>query len=167
MAAEFMDQLLAAEEALRGKGERITQPRVAVLSMLMSSDHAVSHLDVAHAISLHKPVDRVTVYRVLEWLTQLGLAHRIACDDRVWRFMFNAALPGSAKLAEPNQPHEHAHFTCTQCGHMSCLESVSTKLQFQLPKGFKTQEIDLMLRGVCAACSKVSKISKTKPKIAA
>jgi Fur family transcriptional regulator, ferric uptake regulator len=152
MAAQFLDQLLAAEQLLREKGERITQPRVAVLGMLMSSEHAVSHLDVAQEISLHKPVDRVTVYRVLEWLTQLGLAHRIACDDRVWRFMLNT----SPKKVEHKQPHEHAHFTCTQCGHMSCLESVSTKLQFQLPKGFKTQEIDLMIRGVCASCTKIA-----------
>jgi Fur family transcriptional regulator, ferric uptake regulator len=152
MSEQFLDQFSNAEQALRDKGERITQPRVAVLGMLMASDHAVSHLDVAQTISLRKPVDRVTVYRVLEWLTQLGLAHRIACDDRVWRFMFNAP----PKKVEHKQPHEHAHFTCNQCGQMSCLESVSTKLQFQLPKGFKSQEIDLMIRGVCAACTRLT-----------
>ncbi len=155
MAVRFLDQLTAAELLLREKGERITQPRVAVLAILMSSEHAASHLDVAFEISTFKVVDRVTVYRVLEWLTQLGLAHRIACDDRVWRFMLNA--PSSPKKLEQKQPHEHehAHFTCIQCGHMSCLESVSTKLQFQLPKGYKPNEIDLMIRGVCAACTKV------------
>lgn len=152
MTAQSSDQFFAAEQALRDKGERVTQPRLAVLGMLMASDHAVSHLDVAQAISLRKPVDRVTVYRVLEWLTQLGLAHRIACDDRVWRFMFNAP----PTKVEHKQAHEHAHFTCTQCGHMSCLESVSTKLQFQLPKGFKSREIDLMIRGVCATCTKLT-----------
>ena len=152
MVAQFLDQMSSAEHALREKGERITQPRVAVLSVLMAAGHAVSHLDVAHELSTHKPVDRVTVYRVLEWLTQLGLAHRIACDDRVWRFMRNAP----ATVPADKHPHEHAHFTCTQCGHMSCLESVPSKLQFQLPKGYQTQEIDLMIRGVCAACAKIT-----------
>ena len=164
MPAQFLDQLHLAEQALRDKGERITRPRVAVLGMLMSSDHAVSHLDVAQALSSHQPVDRVTVYRVLEWLTQIELAHRIACDDRVWRFMFNVR---PSKLEHKNA-HEHAHFTCTQCGHMSCLEAVPTKLQFELPKGFKSQDIELMIRGVCAECAaRALESKKRRPKIVA
>jgi hypothetical protein len=31
-------------------------------------------------------LDRVTAYRVLRWLEQHGVAHRLADEERVWRF---------------------------------------------------------------------------------
>ena len=153
MDAEFLSHQSIAEHALRAKGERVTQPRVAVLCVLMAASHAVSHLDVAEQLRSYKPVDRVTVYRVLEWLTQLGLAHRIACEDRVWRFMHNAPLNASLTTNPRHNAHEHAHFTCNKCGQMSCVETLPTSIPVQLPAGFVASEIDLMIRGVCATCA--------------
>ena len=89
MTSAHIDQLPAAERAIRDTGERLTQPRAAVLACLLSSERANSHLDIAAMLTDSHAVDRVTVYRVLEWLVKLGIAHRIAGDDRVWRFLIN------------------------------------------------------------------------------
>ncbi len=143
----YLPRIPEAEAAIRRTADRLTQPRVAVLACLLSLDHAASHFDVAQALAKHHPIDRVTVYRVLEWLVEVGIAHRIAGDDRVWRFMINDP---SAAIA-PH--HQHAHFTCTTCQQTFCLDDVPTKLNFKLPAGFKPAEVDLKFRGRCLHCA--------------
>ena len=166
----YLARIPDAEAAIRATGDRLTQPRVAVLATLLATDHAISHLDVTDAIAHHHPIDRVTVYRVLEWLVSMGIAHRIAGDDRVWRFMLShpptttahhegKAEGGRKKTKEGNgnymvkTHHQHAHFTCNDCGQTFCLDDMPPKLDLKLPIGFKTVDIDLKLRGQCAHCT--------------
>ena len=159
MKPAYLARIPDAEAAIRATGDRLTQPRVAVLATLLATDHAISHLDVTDAIARHHPVDRVTVYRVLEWLVTIGIAHRIAGDDRVWRFMLSPRKAvGQANAypypqRHPQHQHQHAHFTCNDCGQTFCLDEVPPKLGLKLPAGFKTVEIDLKLRGQCAHCT--------------
>ena len=147
MKPPYLSRIADAELHIRATGERLTQPRVAVLAILLASDHASSHQDVAAAIALHHPIDRVTVYRVLDWLVEVGIAHRTSGDDRVWRFMLNR------EYNDGGIHHQHAHFTCNQCGQTFCLNDLQTRLNFKLPKGFKPAEVDLKFRGACAHCS--------------
>jgi Fur family ferric uptake transcriptional regulator len=137
-----------ADAAIRATSARVTAPRVAVLATLLTFDHAASHLDVAAAIAAHHAIDRVTVYRVLDWLVTIGLAHRIAGDDRVWRYKAS----GQPRRAAPGH-HMHAHFTCEQCGQTFCLDNIQPKLKIKLPAGFTSAEVDLKLRGQCAHCA--------------
>jgi Fur family transcriptional regulator, ferric uptake regulator len=153
MKPAYLAKIPQAQAALRATGERVTDPRVAVLSTLLSCDHAVSQLDVATMIEKYHTIDRVTVYRVLDWLVGVGIAHRIAGDDRVWRFMLNTQTGShpSRKTAS-HQLHEHAHFTCNTCGQTFCLDNVQPKVNGKLPAGFSTTEVDLKIRGLCAEC---------------
>ena len=152
MKPAYLDHLAAADATIRATGERLTQPRIAVLACLLASGSANSHLDVAGMIKDDHAVDRVTVYRVLEWLVNLGIAHRIAGDDRVWRFMVNAQ-GAIAKSVSSGLHGHHAHFTCQTCGQTFCLDKAMPKIDVKLPKGFRTAEIDLVVRGRCAACA--------------
>ena len=158
MKPAYLTHLATAEAAIRDTGERLTQPRVAVLACLLSSEHATTHLDVAAMLADHHAVDRVTVYRVLEWLVNHGIAHRIAGDDRVWRFMIsnanlhNTARNTAGKTARNANAHAHAHFTCNTCGQTFCLDKVQPKMNVKLPTGFRTTEVDLKIRGLCAEC---------------
>ena len=152
MKPAYLDHLAPAEAAIRATGERLTQPRIAVLACLLASGSANSHLDVAGMLADHHAVDRVTVYRVLEGLVNLGIAHRIAGDDRVWRFMVSTQ-GAMAKSAPSGQHGHHAHFTCQTCGQTFCLDKAIPKVDVKLPKGFRTAEIDLVVRGRCAACA--------------
>ena len=142
----YLSRIPEAEAAIRLTPDRLTQPRVAVLACLMSFDHAASHFDVAQVLAKHHPIDRVTVYRVLEWLMDVGIAHRIAGDDRVWRFMVNDPK------ASTHSHHHHAHFACNGCGQTFCLADVPKPSNFKLPNGFKLAEVDLKFRGLCSNC---------------
>ena len=149
MKPPYLVRIAEAEQQVRASGERLTQPRVAVLAMLLAADHAMSHHDVAATLAAHQPIDRVTVYRVLEWLIEVGIAHRIAGDDRVWRFMLNHEHGSDRE----GIPHQHAHFTCNQCGQTFCLDDMPARLNYKLPDGFRSSEVDVKFRGACAHCS--------------
>jgi Fur family transcriptional regulator, ferric uptake regulator len=132
----------AAQERIRAAGERLTGPRAAVLGLLLGSDTALTHHEIEAGLRAGPRVDRVTVYRVLDWLVDLGLAHRIHGDDRIWRFRANR-----------HPAHgPHAHFTCSRCGKTVCLDDVAVPARVKVPKGFLPQKVDLTVQGLCAAC---------------
>ena len=131
------------EDILLAAGERATPARCAVLGVLLAAERALTHLEIGARLGMQ--LNRVTLYRVLEWLVQHHIAHKIADEDRVWRF--NASPPA----AEAN--HRHAHFRCNRCVSVTCLEGMSTTFALSLPAGFRSQEVDLTISGICAECA--------------
>ena len=132
----------AAQRLIRKAGERLTASRAAVLAALLEARSALTHREIEAALAASVPVDRVTVYRVLDRLVALGLAHRIPGEDRTWRFR--------ASRAPAHGPH--AHFTCSRCGKTVCLEDVAVPPRVKLPRGFVPQKVELTVQGLCAAC---------------
>lgn len=138
-----------AESQLRNASVRVTDARVKVLAALLEAGRAFSHQDVQDAFS---DMDRVTLYRALDCLTDAGLAHKIAGDDRVFRY--------SAGAEHGDGPHhQHGHFKCTRCTRVFCLDDLGdtamlqTALQKTLGKGFRSHEIEFTIKGWCADCA--------------
>lgn len=132
-----------AETMIHDTGARVTRARVGVLSALLAAERALTHHEVERRIGRSNDIDRVTIYRVLEWLTANHLAHRIAGDDRVWRY----------NAAEQEHGSQHAHFKCTRCGDVLCLDDQVAKPGIRLPAGFRSQQVELTVKGLCAACA--------------
>ncbi|MBM3357245.1 MAG: transcriptional repressor [Betaproteobacteria bacterium] len=130
-----------AETLVERTGARVTRQRVEVLKILLAAPRALTHHEIEQRAHRGPRMDRVTIYRVLEWLTANGLAHKIAGDDRVWRF--NAA---------EGHGRTHAHFHCSDCGEVICLDEVAAARNLRLPQGYRSQELELTVRGLCAAC---------------
>ena len=125
------------------KGLRATRARTTILRLLMAADHALSHTEVVHAVRKQgETFERVTLYRVLDWLVKNELAHKITGTDRMWRFS-----------AQARPLHNHAHFNCTRCGHVYCLENLTPKKALKLPGGFQLQHADVSIQGLCPHCS--------------
>ncbi len=131
----------SAEALIRERGERVTPARVQVLGVLLAAHQPLTHHEVERALNGRERVDRVTVYRVLEWLVGQGFAHRIAGDDRVWRYKAQA------------DSASHAHFKCNRCGAVFCLEDTRTAYALALPPGYRSQAVELTIRGLCAECA--------------
>ncbi len=142
-----------ARARLAGMRARITESRLVVLALLLQAGGPLSHHDVMHGLSdAGAEVDRVTVYRVLEWLVQSGQGHRLAGEDRVWRYEL-AATPGLEPVRhEPHINGSHGHFQCDLCHRLYCLDVPPPAVQAGLPPGFDVRDIDLTVRGVCATC---------------
>jgi Fur family transcriptional regulator, ferric uptake regulator len=137
-----MNALTQAEALIRRHG-RATPARMRVLADLLEAPRALTHGELEQQQS--HPLDRVTLYRVLDWLVQEGLAHKIAGEDRVWRFNANAA-------EAPTHSHRHAHFRCTHCGKVYCLEQIGTACALDLPAGFRAEAVELTVTGCCPEC---------------
>ena len=134
----------SAQVLLAERGARATRARIDVLSALLASDEALSHHDVERRLARGRDIDRVTLYRVLEWLTAQGLAHKVSGDDRIWRFSATGRAGGGAV-------HAHAHFECSDCGRVICLEEARVPA-VPLPAGFRRREIEVTVKGTCDAC---------------
>ena len=133
-----------AETLVERTGARVTRQRIEVLAVLLAAPRALTHHEIERRANRSREIDRVTVYRVLEWLTSHNLAHKIAGDDRIWRF--------KAAGGKPELGHDHAHFKCNDCGDVICLDEVRAARDIRLPTGYRPQEVELTVKGLCAEC---------------
>ncbi len=110
-----------AEAQLREVALRITPARIKVLAALLEARCAFSHQDMQDQFT---EMDRVTLYRALDCLTDAGLAHKIAGDDRVFRYSAGAEHGDSGPhgSATHQAQHQHGHFKCTRCAKVFCLD---------------------------------------------
>lgn len=132
-----------AADMIRKTGARVTGPRVRVLALLLSRRTPSTHRALEARLDANELIDRVTLYRVLDWLVVQGLAHKIAGHDHVWRFM-----------AERDEvPHAHAHFQCTDCSAVICMNNVAIPGGFSLPRGFRLKRTEFLMKGLCPTCS--------------
>lgn len=133
-----------ADELIHATGGRVTAARSRVLSVLLNAERALTHQEIATRLAKGGEMDRVTLYRTLDWLVEQALAHRVSGEDRTWRF----------NATGEREPHDHAHFRCARCGRVFCLGDLSTAFAVQLPGGFRSQHIELTIKGVCADCAR-------------
>ncbi len=131
----------AVAAQIRATGARATPARIRVLQLLRDAPAALTHHDIEAALG-DAMLDRVTLYRVLDWLVESGLAHKSADASRVYRF----------SLAAPGEHTAHAHFRCEACGRVFCLDAAPPPPP-ALPEGFQLSRMDIDLRGHCAACA--------------
>lgn len=159
-----------AEAQLRAAGIRATQARISVLATLLNTPNAMSHQDVQDAFA---HMDRVTLYRALDCLTEAGLTHKIASDDRIFRYSAGAEHSEHSHdhVSGQHAQHQHGHFKCTRCARVFCLDGtgyagflesvlptsiqnpLQTALQTTLGKGFESHEVELTIKGWCADCA--------------
>lgn len=130
-----------AEALIRKEGGRATEGRVRILALLLAEEQAITHREIEERLPGQQP-DRVTLYRVLQWLADRGLIHKITSDDRVWRFHVNHF----------DYSRQHAHFKCTKCAKVVCLENLPSGRPMVLPMGYQFQTIELTVKGLCAQC---------------
>jgi len=138
-----------ARNRLLDVGARATPAREQVLDILLLAPRALSHQEIeTTARDQGLNFDRVTLYRVLDWLVTQRLAHKIEGRDRVWRF--NAITMTATE-------HGHAHFHCSRCGQVFCLEQLEPSFALTLPAGFQFEKAELTIQGVCPSCTSESK----------
>lgn len=139
----FMNFQEQAEAMIRRTGDRATSGRVRILAILLAERRPVTHHEIEERLRDGRRLDRVTLYRVLEWLNEKYFVHKVVSDDRVWRFRANVDASS----------HRHGHFECTRCTTVICLHDLKAKYDGPLPTGYRYQEIELTVKGLCAECA--------------
>jgi len=123
-----------------GKMKLLT--KIQIKELIAHSEMALSHQEISKR--LERQCDRVTIYRALDKLMEEGFIHRIIDVDGVSKF---AACHGCTT----NHHHQHVHFSCSVCHSVTCIEEIEPG--FSLPEGYKVQEMNIILSGVCPVCS--------------
>jgi Fe2+ or Zn2+ uptake regulation protein len=119
-----------------------TEARIAVLKVLMQARSPLRQNQIAKRV-VAKHLNKVTIYRTLESLVDVGLVHRAFMQERAWHF--ELAHHCSATQCHP-------HFTCLNCGQTHCLTGISVPMAESPYKGFVIRRQQVRLEGVCPAC---------------
>lgn len=148
-----------AEKRIIDAGLRPTKARIAVLATITHATKALSHHEILNLLEGNKEFDRVTIYRVLDWLHQHQLVHKILTDNRSWKFQSNDHVqskqykPASVKQLF-DHGHAHAHLQCEQCGSVICIHEFESHIPDQLIKQYNISGIEVSLKGICQQCAK-------------
>ena len=115
----------------------------AVLDLIHHSSGAVSHNDLLK--QLGADYNRVTIYRSLDRLVEEGEIHKVIDLDGVSKY---AQCDNCGE--SHHHRHDHIHFSCTQCGEVTCLSHVIPT--FTLPKTYQVKEVNFTVSGLCPNC---------------
>jgi Fur family transcriptional regulator, ferric uptake regulator len=132
-------------EVLKKYNLKKTAPRVAIISILANNDNPISENDIKEEMG--DMYDRVTFYRSVQTLIEVGLIHRIVADN-ITMYAYNHS-EGNINIPELN----HVHFFCKKCHSMICLEEVKVR-DYKMPKDYIIEDCEVLIKGVCKNCKK-------------
>jgi Fur family ferric uptake transcriptional regulator len=90
--------------------------------------------------------DRTTFYRSFKTLEETKIIHKIVIDNHVVKYAINNYI---------TKKPDHAHFYCQICNTVKCLENVPIQ-QLNLPLGYVCFETELIIKGTCNLCQKLT-----------
>ncbi len=143
-AAESRDELVArVGELLRERGERMSEPRRAILETLHGRhDHLPAEQVLAEVTVSYPSVHRATVYRALDALADLGIVQHVHLGHGATTYH----LAGIDR---------HLHAQCRMCGGVldlprSLLDDAAAQIREQ--SEFVLDPDHTALSGTCSAC---------------
>lgn len=132
-------------ELLRKSQLSVTDSRKKILELFLQSDSALAHHDIE--VKTKEKFDRVTVYRTLQTFMDKGIIHTIPTADNSVKY---ALCKDSCEQGHHHD--DHVHFICSSCGTTTCLEEIHIP-DIKLPRGYKTNQTEVIMSGVCKLCS--------------
>ena len=120
--------------------QRRTRQSEAVLASLLLADRPLSPREILSAAGQGLPALGIaTVYRHLARLLEAGELREVA-------------LPGEPSRYELAGKEHHHHFRCRRCDAVFELAACPGDFERLAPPGFRVEEHELYLMGLCAAC---------------
>ena len=132
---------------LREKGLARTGTREAVFAVLAEANRPLTVKEVLSGVRRTGSIDKATAYRTLHTFEEVGAVRRVPVGDGVTRY-------GLALM--PFHP-PHAHFVCSKCRVVSCVEGLSTRRLMGAARKVtdeRPEDVSVVLVGTCSRCSK-------------
>jgi Fur family ferric uptake transcriptional regulator len=125
---------------MTGMQKKTTQ-RESIRQVLCQATRPLSPQEILEKARRHAPsTGLATVYRAVKEL-----------QGESW--IRAVELPGEpARYELASKPHHH-HFYCRGCGKVFDLEGCPRNLARMVPKGFRMEEHEITIRGLCPNCS--------------
>ncbi len=129
---------------LTSKDVRPTANRISVIRELSRITRPVSIADLERL--LH-PMDKASIFRVLELFAEKGLVHTIDDGTRALKY----------ELCRHDHHHgygdQHVHFHCEKCGDTFCFDEIAVP-SIAIPEGSEPKTDNYIRKGLCPKCSK-------------
>jgi Fur family ferric uptake transcriptional regulator len=132
------------EQVLEAKDIRVTAMRLLIYKFLAQRQIAVTLSDIENAFD---KADRTTLYRTIKTFEEKGVVHHI--DDGTGITKYALCEYGCSCDIETDL---HLHFHCNQCNETVCLTDHKIP-QIKVPKGFVSEDVNLVVKGICDKCS--------------
>ena len=143
---QMIDKEIRLEEMvsrLRDRGVRLTPQRLAILTILASSDDHPTAERIFERIKVDYPMTSLaTVYKTLSLLKELGEVHEVAHVDGRLRF-------------DGSSLDSHPHVICTSCKRVHDFDADSAGefvARISEETGFLITDKRLTLYGLCPGC---------------
>lgn len=121
--------------------ERDTPQRRAIRDVLAGAGRPMSPEEILVAgRQLVRGLGIATVYRNLKLLTEK-------------RWLSPVALPGEPTRYEVSGKPHHHHFVCRQCDRAFEIDDCPSNFGMKVPSGFRVDSHEVVLYGLCAACT--------------
>ncbi len=146
------ESLKEAERLCSERGGRLTPLRRQVLKLLLESHGAAKAYDLLGDLEGDSSAKPPTVYRALEFLMDMGLAHRIE------------SLNAFVACGHWGHGHSAVFLICDTCGwsgEMHADQSVKKLAQEIAAVGFQMRSSVMEIRGICERCPE--RKSRKKP----
>src|SRR5690606_4837322 len=133
------------EHLLESKNIRVTAMRLLIYKFLAQKETAVALSDIENAF---EKADRTTLYRTIKTFEEKAIVHNI--DDGTGIVKYALCEKGCNCEIENDL---HLHFYCNNCGTTVCLTEHKIP-QIKVPKGYISEDVNLVVKGICDKCSK-------------
>ncbi len=118
---------MTIEDKIKNKKIKLTSARIALIEIFENAKKPLSYED----IKLHISMDKATFYRNISLFEEEGIIDSFESNDKKRYF--------ELKLKP------HAHFVCTECNKVECLEKLDIKLDGYLIN-------NVIVNGKCKTC---------------
>ena len=135
--------LADAESLCLEKGLRLTPIRKRVLELLLEADAPAKAYDLLDKLGDEGAAKPPTIYRALDFLLEIGLAHKIE------------SLNAFMACGHRHHRHAAAFLICTNCETAHELHTSDTLQAIERETDavhFKMKSVVIEVRGLCAAC---------------
>jgi len=132
------------EQLLESKDIRVTAMRLLIYKFLAQKQVAVALSDIENAF---EKADRTTLYRTLKTFEEKTIVHQN--DDGTGVTKYALCEQGCNCEIENDL---HLDFHCSNCNETSCLTDHKIP-QIKVPKGFVSENVNLVVKGICDKCS--------------
>lgn len=121
---------------------RKTRQRLNILRVLAEAARPLKQEQITQKLGKKSP-DKATIYRCLERFTEAGIVHKAYLQDNIWHY----------ELADRcTEKQCHPHFTCVNCGGITCMDKATVPIVKGIGKGFILRRQQVRLEGLCPSC---------------
>jgi Fur family transcriptional regulator, ferric uptake regulator len=134
---------------LREAGYRVTKPRQAVCRVLLET-HTPLSIEEIHAKLANHTINRVSIYRTVQLLCELGVVRRMQFHEGFARY----------ELADTFGSHHH-HFVCDRCGRVEDIDAcplAATEQAIIRRTHSRITSHSLEFYGICGICAQAASV---------